>query len=80
VTWHDDQRTTVFSIWHGDACTATFQLPVEDNARLIGHLADALSNAATAEPRLVDPPPRWWARLRNRMDRRRAEIIPFRRR
>jgi hypothetical protein len=50
VTWHDEQRTTVLSIWHGNACTATFQLPVEDSALLISQLATGITNAVTRAP------------------------------
>jgi len=47
VTWHSVERTAVLSMWHGDTCTATFQLPSEDAARLIAHLADGLAELAT---------------------------------
>jgi hypothetical protein len=80
VTGHGDQGTTVLSIWHGDTCAGTFQLPVEESARLIGHLADCLSPAATAERSPVSTPASWMVRLRSRMRRARADIIPIRRR
>lgn len=48
VTWHTDQGTAVLSIWQGDTCAATFQLPIEQTARLIAHLAEGL--AATGDP------------------------------
>jgi hypothetical protein len=54
VTWHNAQRTAVLSVWHGDVCTATFQLPSEDAARLIAHLADGLAEMA-AEQRPESP-------------------------
>ena len=78
VTWHDEQRTTVLSIWHGNACAATFQLPVEDSALLINQLANGLSHAA-ATP---GPSPRdtWTTRARSRFRRATADILPFRRR
>ena len=40
----------MLSMWHGDTCTATFQLPSEDAARLIAHLADGLAELATDAP------------------------------
>jgi hypothetical protein len=79
VTGHGDQGTTVLSIWHGDTCAGTFQLPVEESARLIGHLADCLSSAA-AERSPVSTPASWMVRFRRRMQRARADIIPMRRR
>jgi hypothetical protein len=50
VTWHTEHRTAVLSVWHGDTCTATFQLPSEDTARLIAHLADGLADMAAIAP------------------------------
>ena len=50
VTGHGDARTVVFSIWRENACTGTFQLPVEDTPHLIAHLADCLA-ATMREPR-----------------------------
>jgi hypothetical protein len=79
VTWHGEQRTTVLSIWHGDACAATFQLPVEDNALLITHLATGLSHAVESQPSTT-PRATWTTRIRNRLHRATADIIPFRRR
>ncbi len=70
VTWHAEQRTTVLSIWHGNACAATFQLAVEDSALLINQLADGLAHAATTplQPTRRDT---WATRARRR--------FPFRR-
>jgi len=50
VTGHGDAHTVVFSIWRENACTGTFQLPVEDTPHLIAHLADCLA-ATMPEPR-----------------------------
>jgi hypothetical protein len=50
VTWHHDEGIAVLSVWHGDTCTATFQLRTDAAAQLIAHLADGLAGAA-AEPR-----------------------------
>jgi hypothetical protein len=81
VTWHRDARTAVLSIWHGETCSATFQLPIEDAARLIGHLAEGLSNAVVeCEWRTTPAPETWATRLVRRLRRTRADIIPFRRR
>ena len=80
VTGHSGHGTTVLSIWHGDTCAGTFQLPVEETARLIGHLADCLSSAATAERSPVSTPASWMIRLRKRIHRASADIIPMRRR
>ena len=80
VTWHTDHRTAVLSIWHGDTCTGTFQLPIEDAARLIAHLADGLSSAAS-EPRppVITSRQSWPARFLHRFRHARADILPFRR-
>jgi hypothetical protein len=79
VTWHGEERTTVLSIWHGDACAATFQLPVEDNALLITQLATGLSHAVLSPPSTI-PRDTWTTRIRRRLQRATAEVIPFRRR
>jgi hypothetical protein len=49
ATRHSDAQRIVLSIWRGDTCTATFQLPIEDAPRLIGHLADCLSAGITRD-------------------------------
>jgi hypothetical protein len=52
VTWHREQGIAVLSVWHGDSCTATFQLRTEAAARLIEHLAEGLAGVAgDARPR-----------------------------
>jgi hypothetical protein len=79
VTWHGEQRTTVLSIWHGDACAATFQLPVEENALLINQLVAGLSQAMESQPSTT-PRDAWTTRIRRGLHRATAEIIPFRRR
>ena len=80
VTWHRDARTAVLSIWHGETCTATFQLAIEDAARLIGHLAEGLSNAVVESDGGPAPAPEALVtRLIRRWRRNRADIIPFRR-
>ncbi len=79
VTWHGEQRTTVLSIWHGDACAATFQLPVEDNALLISQLASGLSHTIDSQSPAAQRAT-FTARIRNRVQRATAEILPFRRR
>jgi hypothetical protein len=80
VTWHTDHRTAVLSIWHGDTCTGTFQLPIEDASRLIAHLADGLSSAAGEPHPPVDAAPESWrARFRRRFQRAGADVLAFRR-
>jgi hypothetical protein len=66
VTWHDDQRTTVLSIWHGNACAATFQLPVEDSALLITQLATGITHATPTTPP-TSTRTSWTTRLRRRL-------------
>ena len=44
VTTHADEGVVVLSIWHGDRCSATFRLPVDDCARLIAVLASSLGD------------------------------------
>jgi hypothetical protein len=81
VTWHNDHRTAVLSIWHGDICTGTFQLPIEDAARLIAHLADGLADAGSEpRPALVAVRASMRTRLLDRFRHARADILPFRRR
>jgi hypothetical protein len=81
VTWHRDDRTAVLSIWHGETCSATFQLPIQDAARLIGHLADGLSSALVDDDgRSTPAPDTWAARFVRRFRTVRADVIPFRRR
>jgi hypothetical protein len=43
VTWHREEGIAVLSVWHGDTCTATFQLRTDAAARLIAHLASGLA-------------------------------------
>jgi hypothetical protein len=79
VTWHTDHRTAVLSTWQGDTCTGTFQLPIEDTARLIAHLADGLSTAASTPVPTPAPSGGWRARFLRRLRRARADVLPFRR-
>ncbi|MDQ6873871.1 MAG: hypothetical protein M3042_02240 [Actinomycetota bacterium] len=44
ITSHPEAGAVVLSIWHGDRCTASFQLPVEDTGRLISALASGLTD------------------------------------
>jgi hypothetical protein len=79
VTWHTDQRTAVLSTWQGGTCTGTFQLAIEDTARLIAHLADGLSTAASAPVPAPAPTARWRARLLRTLRHARADVLAFRR-
>jgi hypothetical protein len=45
VTWHPERRMAVLSLWKGPECTATFRLPADQAARLIGTLADGLADS-----------------------------------
>ena len=47
ASWHLDRGFVNLSVWRGDRCTETFQLSVQDAARLIGYLADGLSTGAS---------------------------------
>ena len=54
VTWHPEHGVAVLSLWHRGDCTATFQLPIDDAARLISQLATSLGESAgkhAARPR-----------------------------
>src|SRR5262249_54437943 len=52
VTNHAQGGLVVFSIWHEDVCTATFQLPVADAPAMIEVLVTGLADAARPmEPR-----------------------------
>jgi hypothetical protein len=77
VTWQTEQRTAVLSVWHGDTCTATFQLPSEDTARLIAHLADGLADMAAlapSQPVATRPHSRWQTRFRDDLRRLREAM------
>jgi hypothetical protein len=39
ATWHLERDVISLSIWHGDACTASFRLPVADAPELSRFLA-----------------------------------------
>jgi hypothetical protein len=47
VSWHADRQLFVLSLWQGDACTATFRLPLGQVPRLVGALLEGLGEAAT---------------------------------
>jgi hypothetical protein len=47
VSWHADRKLFVLSLWHGDACTATFRLRLGEVPRLVGALLEGLGEAAT---------------------------------
>jgi hypothetical protein len=74
VTWHPDQGTAVLSIWNGDVCTSTFQLPIDEAPRLIAHLADGLSSAMSHDVVALSPTKAresWTTRLRGAL----ADVI-----
>jgi hypothetical protein len=77
VTWHREHRTAVLSIWHGETCAATFQLPTDAAARLIAHLADGLAGIAGEVARPVEETPTsrdYRARFRRQSGRPRAAL------
>jgi hypothetical protein len=83
VTTHPDLGLIVLSLWTGETCTATFQLPVTDAPRVIGTLADGLAEGMPLPdpaPRNAIPPrrPSRLARLRQltRRRSRRAPVVP----
>ena len=43
LTWHHERGLVVLSLWRDGSCVATFRLPREDVARLIGALEDGLA-------------------------------------
>jgi hypothetical protein len=63
VSTHGRERVVVFSLWTGDRCTSTFQLPIADAPQLVGALTQGLVDALPA-PDDTDPEPRpspsWW--------------------
>jgi hypothetical protein len=50
VSTHPTDSTVVISLWQGDTCTGTFQLPTKDAAKLISILAYGMSEAIGEEP------------------------------
>jgi hypothetical protein len=47
VTSHPDDGVVVISLWHGDRCTGSFRLPIEDCGRMIAVLAAGLGDRVT---------------------------------
>jgi hypothetical protein len=39
ATWHLELGLVVLSVWHGDACTASFRLPIAEAPQLSRFLA-----------------------------------------
>src|SRR3954449_10667891 len=48
ATWHLDQDLVNLTVWRGQQCTESFQVPTADAARLIAFLADGLASATDA--------------------------------
>ena len=79
VSWHPERELVVLSLWHGDVCTGSFRLPIQDTPRLSAQLAVALGDWAAAQgpPPLTEPDPAaepdpvvaWLAGLRRRLRR-----------
>jgi hypothetical protein len=63
VSTHPRERVVVLSLWAGERCTSTFQLPIEEAPHLVGvltqGLVDALPVRGDAEPEPRPSPP-WW--------------------
>jgi hypothetical protein len=64
VTNHSAQGLVVFSIWHENVCTATFQLSVSDAPPVIDALVAALADATQRRTRAIVAPPPVWSRFR----------------
>ena len=73
VSWHDERRLVVLSLWHGETCRATFQLPVENAPALMRALTDALTDALADHPAVRKRPhgatPSTLDRLLRQLDR-----------
>jgi hypothetical protein len=48
ATWHLDRGFVNMSIWRDDSCVATFQLAVQDSARLAAFLVEGLGDATAS--------------------------------
>lgn len=89
VTWHEDAGIVVISLWQGERCRSTFQLPIEDAPALIAMLSSALGDAVSSARKGVSPrriPARpepggsatLLRRLRGLLSGRRADVVPLR--
>lgn len=67
VTWHPADRLVVLSLWQGGTCRATFRLPIEDAADVIGALSAALGEAVATGPGARPSPPSLLDRLLARL-------------
>jgi len=45
VSWHSEADVVVLSLWHGDTCTGTFRLPVEEVPELVAALRNGLARS-----------------------------------
>jgi hypothetical protein len=46
VTWHDDARQFVLSVWQGELCVAAVRIGAHDAPELVRILVDGLADAA----------------------------------
>ena len=79
VSWHPEREFVVLSLWHGDICTGSFRLSIQDVPRLSAQLAVALGDwIATQGPPPVtepggttdtDPVVAWFASVGRRLRR-----------
>ncbi len=76
VSSHPDEGVVILSLWTGDTCTATFQVPMAEAAGLIATLADGMARSIVppAPPTLVATPvrPAWRDRVGSVLARIRA--------
>ena len=49
VTWHHDAGLVVVSLWRGDTCIGTLQLPHDEVPRLIAALTEGLAQGYGAD-------------------------------
>lgn len=56
VTWHEAAGIVVISLWQGERCRSTFQLPIEEAAALVAVLTSALGDAIASAGSPRTPP------------------------
>jgi hypothetical protein len=67
VTHHPEDGIVVLSLWQGELCTGSFRLPIDDAPRMIGVLADALTEHHTPPPAPTPTPTPTTAKARFRL-------------
>ena len=56
VSWHTEAGLVVLSLWHGNVCSGSFRLAVDEVPDLIDMLREGLDRAYDAT---LSSPPRW---------------------